>query len=103
MAKPQYHQQEGLWSRGKRKEEAYQAVKLGLPYGEAVEQFRKATEGRVEKLIPHGGDCCHFVVERRKDNGGKNPWHAYSEELGKRALKKLREDRANQDDTTYPC
>ncbi len=43
----------------------------------------------VEKLIPHGADHCHFVVERRTDSGAKNPWHAYSEDLGKRALKKL--------------
>jgi hypothetical protein len=42
----------------------------------------------VEKLIPHGGDCCHFVIEKRKDEAAKNPWHAYSDELGKRALEK---------------
>ena len=55
----------------------------------------------VEELIPGGGACCHFVVERREDGGDKNPWHAYSEELGKRAFKKLEEDRVKQDDKTH--
>lgn len=45
----------------------------------------------VEKLIPHGADCCHFVVERLKDVKGKNPWHIYSDQLAERALKKLDE------------
>lgn len=49
----------------------------------------------VEKLIPHGSDRCHFVVQRRKDRGAENPWHAYSEELGRRAFEKL-EDRRKQ-------
>jgi len=234
MAKPRYPTQDGLWSRGKRKERSYQAVRLGVPYGEAVERFRKATEGRddfdpavllvwgtmqatavlnilkeaettfgeagqemvrrainrtgyeamqdfidhsslpddieeiervsylvtavntvlyaslekpsivsgdrcefdilwcphqdrytafdcrvqryfiegiflameergyggftawVEKLIPRGADCCHFVVERRRDPEAKNPWHAYSEELGKKAFKKLEEGQKNR-------
>jgi len=43
----------------------------------------------VERLIPHGADCCHFIVERRKGDAGKNPWHAYSDELGRRAFEKL--------------
>jgi len=43
----------------------------------------------VEKLIPHGGDCCHFAVQRAEDTQGKNAWHAYSDKLQKRALKKL--------------
>lgn len=42
----------------------------------------------VERLIPHGDDHCHFVVERRKDDD-RNPWHTYSDELGERAFKKL--------------
>jgi len=50
---------------------------------------------RVEKLIPRGAECCHFVVERLGDAGGKNPWHAYSEELMKRALEKLSKDGYN--------
>ncbi len=54
------------------------------------DQGRGGITAWVEKLIPHGAECCHFVVERRKESGEKNPWHAYSEELGKRALKKLR-------------
>jgi len=43
----------------------------------------------VEKLINRCEECCHFVVERRKDSGERNPWHTYSDQLGKRALKKL--------------
>ncbi len=240
MAEPQYPTQEGQWSGGKRDEKTYQSVKLGLPYGKAIERFRKAIERRddfdpavllvwgtmqatavlnilkeaeetfgeagqemvrrainragyeamlgfidhssfpedldevekisylltgvntilyaslekpwivsgdrcefdilwcphqdrytafdcrvqryfvegmfqamedrgfggftawVEELIPRGGACCHFVVERRKDKEDKNPWHTYSEELGKRAFKKLKEDRVKQDDKTHP-
>lgn len=45
----------------------------------------------VEKLIPHGAECCHFVVDRLKDKGEKHPWDAYSEELGKRAFQKMKE------------
>jgi hypothetical protein len=45
----------------------------------------------VEKLIPRGAECCHFVVERRMEGEGRNPWHVYSDELGKRAFEKLRE------------
>jgi hypothetical protein len=231
MSEPQYPTKEGLWSRGKRKEQAYEQVKLGLPYEKAVRQFRKAIDGRddfdpavvlvwgtmqatavlnilkaaeeafgeegqkmvrrainqagheamnqfldnsnlpddvdevervsyavtgvntvlyaslekpwivsedrcefdilwcphqdrytafdcrvqryfvegmfqameqrgyggftawVEKLIPHRAECCHFVVERRKDAKPRNPWHSYSDELGKRAFKKLRESK----------
>ena len=225
MGKPQYPTREGLWSKGKRNEKRYESVRLGVPYSEAVEQFRKAAQGRndfdpavllvwgtmqatavlnilkgaeetfgkagqemvrkainnagyeamdeflknshfpddvddielasyivtglntvlyaslekpwiasenrcefdilwcphqdrytafdcrvqryfvegmfkaledhgkssitawVEKLIPHGDECCHFVVERRKDPEAKNPWHIYSDQLGERALK----------------
>ena len=43
----------------------------------------------VEKLIPYGGDCCHFVVDHREDDGGTHPWNAYSDKLGQRALEKL--------------
>ncbi len=48
---------------------------------------------QVEKLIPHGADRCHFVVDRLEGKSGKNPWHAYSEELAKRALEKLQQDK----------
>jgi len=43
----------------------------------------------VEKLIPRGAECCHFVVERTGGRDGKNPWHSYSEELMRRAIRKL--------------
>ena len=46
MAEPQYPTQEGLWSKGARKEESYAGVKLGTPYEKAVENFRRAIEGR---------------------------------------------------------
>ncbi len=46
MAEPQYPTQEGQWSGGKRDEKTYQSVKLGLPYGKAIEHFRKAVERR---------------------------------------------------------
>lgn len=48
---------------------------------------------RVETLIPHGAECCRFVVERRADPASRNAWHAYSDELGRRALEKLEEER----------
>ena len=231
MPRPVYPTKEGIWSKGKREEERYKEVSLGVPYPEAVGQFRKATEGRtdfdpavlfgwgtmqatavlnilkaaeetfgeagqemvrkainkagyeamegflkdssfpedvdemelasfivtglntvlyaslerpwivskkrcefdilwcphqdrytafdcrvqryfvegmfqalddqgmgritawVEKLIPHGAECCHFVVEKRKDDGEKNPWHIYSDELGKKAFRKLENEK----------
>jgi len=44
--------------------------------------------GWVERLINRGGDCCHFVFERRKNEEDKrNPWYSYSDKLGERALK----------------
>ncbi len=43
----------------------------------------------VDKLIPRGAECCHFVVEKRKDPEGRNPWLTYSDELGERAFQKL--------------
>lgn len=43
------------------------------------------------QLIPRGADCCHFTVDRWADDGGPNPWHRYSEELGRRAFEKLKE------------
>jgi hypothetical protein len=46
MSEPRYPTKEGLWSKGKRKENRYEGVHLGTPYPEAVERFRKATEGR---------------------------------------------------------
>ncbi len=42
----------------------------------------------VDKLIPRGGDCCHFTVDKI-DKGDSHPWNEYSEELQKRALEKL--------------
>jgi hypothetical protein len=231
MPRPVYPTKEGIWSKGKREEERYKEVSLGVPYPEAVGQFQKATEGRsdfdpavlfgwgtmqatavlnilkaaeetfgeagqemvrkainkagyeamegflkdssfsedademelasfivtglntvlyaslerpwivskercefdilwcphqdrytafdcrvqryfvegmfqalddqgmgritawVEKLIPHGAECCHFVVEKRKDDGEKNPWHTYSDELGKKAFRKLENEK----------
>ena len=235
MPAPQYPTREGLWVAGKRKEKAYQNVKLGLPYGEAVKRFRKAIEGRedfdpavllvwgtmqatavlnilkeaeealgqagqqivrkainragfeamrdfidhssfpddvdeaekisylitgvntvlyaslekpwvvskdrcefdilwcphqdrytafdcrvqryfvegifqameergyggftawVEELIPRGAECCHFVVERRKDGAPENLWRAYSDKLGERALQKLHDSGGSSD------
>ncbi len=46
MAEPQYPTKEGLWSKGTRKEGSYAGVKLGTPYEKAVENFRRAIEGR---------------------------------------------------------
>jgi hypothetical protein len=43
----------------------------------------------VEKLIPHGAECCHFVVQKREDAHQRNPWDVYSDELGQRAFKKM--------------
>jgi len=47
----------------------------------------------VEKLIPRGADCCHFVVDRVEADATKNPWHTYSEQLAKRALEKSKADK----------
>ena len=41
----------------------------------------------LEKLIPRGADCCHFVVDRW-DGRGQHPWDRYSEELQRRAFEK---------------
>jgi hypothetical protein len=46
----------------------------------------------VDKLIPRGGDCCHFTVDRIQ-KGETHPWNEYSKELQKRALEKLEQDR----------
>ena len=46
----------------------------------------------VDKLIPQGADCCHFVVDKREDDGEQHPWNSYSDELGKRAFEKLKKD-----------
>jgi len=43
----------------------------------------------VEKLIPHGDPCCHFVVDRLDKGKGRHPWDAYSDELGEKAFRKL--------------
>jgi hypothetical protein len=59
---------------------------------EAVEERtgRRFT-ARVEELIPRGAPFCHFVVEKLKDELQRNPWHTYSDELGKRAFQKMKE------------
>lgn len=44
----------------------------------------------VDQLIPRGAPCCHFYLERREDDGGRHPWDAYSDELGRRALEKTK-------------
>ncbi len=44
----------------------------------------------VDKLIPKGADRCHFTVDRNQADDAKHPWHAYSEELEKRALEKIK-------------
>jgi hypothetical protein len=44
----------------------------------------------VEKLIPRGADCCHFIVQRREDHENRNPWHIYSDELNNKAMEKLK-------------
>jgi hypothetical protein len=49
---------------------------------------------QVDKLIPKGAECCHFVVDRVQADGAKNPWHTYSEQLEKRALEKIETDSA---------
>lgn len=49
---------------------------------------------KVEALIPHGADRCHFVVDRHPDDGTLHPWDAYSDELAKRALKMMMEKEA---------
>jgi hypothetical protein len=46
---------------------------------------------QVETLIPRGADCCHFVVDKLGAKDGQHPWQAYSDELQKRALEKLKE------------
>jgi hypothetical protein len=43
----------------------------------------------VDRLIPKGADSCHFVVDRTQADSTENPWHAYSQQLAKRALKKI--------------
>ena len=57
-----------------------------------VEVLEKRYDAKVTailtKLIPRGADRCHFIIDRRDDNGKEHPWHAYSTELGRRALKK---------------
>jgi len=47
----------------------------------------------VQKLIPHGAERCHFVVDRISGHHDKNPWHSYSEELARKALEKMRESK----------
>ncbi|MEW5913265.1 MAG: hypothetical protein AB1814_11965 [Thermodesulfobacteriota bacterium] len=44
----------------------------------------------VDKLIPHGGECCHFVVQRRPADGSRNPWEDYSDHMGRRALEQVK-------------
>jgi len=236
MGKPEYPTREGIWSQGMRAEPAYGGVRLGMPYEEAVENFRKAMEGRadfdpavlfvwgtmqakavlgilmaveeafgergqqvvrkainqvgydaakqlveasafpdglsdvelisfmvtgintvlyaslerpwvvsksrcefdilwcphqnvykpfdcrvqryfvegmirameeikgtrvhpyVDKLIPRGDDCCHFVVEKLETAAGEHPWAEYSDALEKKALARLDKNRAKDDE-----
>lgn len=59
---------------------------------DAVKDLGKASvTAAVEKLIPRGADCCHFVVDLLKGGVEQNPWHRYSEELAQKALQKMRE------------
>ncbi|MEW6266737.1 MAG: hypothetical protein AB1641_26995 [Thermodesulfobacteriota bacterium] len=44
----------------------------------------------VEKLIPRGDEACHFVVRRFEGSGGRHPWDAYSDQLERRALEKMK-------------
>ena len=46
---------------------------------------------QVDKLIPRGGECCHFKVERLPKDDRPNPWHSYSDELGQRAFQKMKD------------
>jgi hypothetical protein len=46
MPEPQYPTKDGIWSKGMREEKGYKKVKLGTPYPQAVQNFRKAVEGR---------------------------------------------------------
>ena len=46
MPKPKYPTSEGNWSEGRRREKGYEDVHFGTPYPEAVENFRRAVEGR---------------------------------------------------------
>jgi hypothetical protein len=46
----------------------------------------------LDKLIPKGAECCHFVVDRVQADGTQNPWHAYSEKLAARALDRIEPD-----------
>jgi hypothetical protein len=46
MPKPQYPTSEGNWSEGRRSEHNASDIRFGTPYRDAVENFRKAVEGR---------------------------------------------------------
>jgi hypothetical protein len=46
MPKPKYPTSQGNWSKGRRPEKSYANVRFGTPYPEAVENFRRAVEGR---------------------------------------------------------
>ncbi len=46
MPKPQYPTTEGIWSKGKRTEATYSGVRFGMPYADAVDNFRQAIDGR---------------------------------------------------------
>ncbi|MEW6531524.1 MAG: hypothetical protein AB1473_11850 [Thermodesulfobacteriota bacterium] len=48
----------------------------------------------VDKLIPRGDDCCHFIVEKLESAAGEHPWAEYSGELEKKALARLEKGRA---------
>jgi len=46
MPKPKYPTRQGIWAKGKRREKKLEGVRLGHPYPEAVENLRRAAEGR---------------------------------------------------------
>lgn len=47
----------------------------------------------VEKLIPRGAECCHFVVDKLSRDDTENPWSTYSSELERRAIVKMSEQK----------
>ena len=48
------------------------------------------------KTIPAGGDCCNFVINKKKP-GEDDKWESYSKLLELRAMKKLEKRRKNKE------
>ncbi|MBU2549110.1 MAG: hypothetical protein KKB20_11890 [Proteobacteria bacterium] len=46
MSRPEYPTTEGWWSNGREDEEKYRNIRWGFPFPEAVDNFRRAIEGR---------------------------------------------------------